>query len=98
MYGVDQLQNVILLMCNGTCIKYLPDLSMLTTLDSIHVSSTPIEQIGGLPKNLEVFDIHNCAQIKELPNLSQFGRLQNLDVSGCKQVEEIHGVEQLQDL
>ena len=70
----------------------------MTTLNSLDVSSTPIVHIGGLPKNLQVFDIDNCAQVKEIPNLSQLGRLQNLNVSGCKQVEEIHGVDQLQNI
>ena len=98
IHGVDQLQNLKHLDCSGTSIRYLPDLSMLTTLDWLDVSSTPIEQIGGLPIHLKAFDIHNCAQVKELPNLSQLGRLENLDVSGCKEVEEIHGIDQLQNL
>ena len=98
IHGVDQLQNLEDLYCSGTSIKYLPDLSMLTTLTWVDVSSTPIEQIGGLPKNLRVFGIHNCAQVKELPNLSQLGRLQYLHIFGSKQLGEIHGVDQLQNL
>jgi hypothetical protein len=62
----DQLENLIKLDCNGTSTMYLPDLSMLTYMDSLHVSKTPnIQHIGSLPKNLENIYWEDCPNVGE---------------------------------
>ena len=98
IHGVDQLQNLSILNCSGTSIRFLPDLSMLTKLGILNVSYTPIMHIGHLPKNLIFFFMHDCAHVKELSNLSRLNRLEYLDLSRCKEVQEIHGIHQLQNL
>jgi hypothetical protein len=66
--GVEDLQNLVELICEGTSIRFLPGLSMLSNLVLINVSGSPIQQIGGLPENLEEFDMDKCAHAKELSN------------------------------
>jgi len=63
IHGVEILQNLIELRCAGTSIRRLPDLSMLSNLVLIDVSKTPIQQIGGLPKNFERFFMDDCAHV-----------------------------------
>jgi hypothetical protein len=68
IHGVEELQNLENLDCSRTSIRFLPDLSMLTNLFSINVSSTPIQEIRGLPENLWFFYMNDCAHAEELSN------------------------------
>jgi len=68
IHGVEGLQNLIKLNCQGTSIWRLPDLSILTKLVFIDVSGTPIQEIGGLPENLQNFGMYSCAHAEEIFN------------------------------
>jgi Leucine-rich repeat (LRR) protein len=68
IHGIEELQNLEELACAGTSIRCLPDLSMLSNLVHIDVCRTPIQEIGGLPENLEDFFMYNCAHTEELSN------------------------------
>jgi Leucine-rich repeat (LRR) protein len=68
IHGVEGLQNLIKLNCQGTSIRRLPDLSILTKLVFIDVSGTPIQEIGGLPENLQNFYMNDCAHTEEISN------------------------------
>jgi Leucine-rich repeat (LRR) protein len=68
IHGVEELQNLVELNCSRTSIRFLPDLSLLTNLVFISVSSTPIQEIGGLPENLQNFGMYSCAHAEEIFN------------------------------
>jgi hypothetical protein len=47
IHGVEDLQNLKRLRCEGSSIRFLPDLSILSNLGVIGVSGTHIQQTGG---------------------------------------------------
>ena len=81
IHGIDQLQNLKVLNCNGTSIRYLPDLSMLTNLGSLDVSKTPILHIGGLPNNLQVFLWEDCPNVGDEFDLVSPKHVETIDTN-----------------